>query len=148
MNISSLQYYQRFGVNPSYAEFNTEVFGAAVNQNDDQLKDEEEFVEDSVAPSTFHKRPSLGKKQKFVQTCPDLSGLVQTCPDLSKLVQICLKLNITCLNLSRFVQICSDLSSLEQTCSDLSDMSSRDQTCPDLSKHVHICSNLSRFCFV
>lgn len=54
---------KRFGVNPSYAEFNTEVFGAAVNQNDDQVDkdDEEEFVEDSVAPSTFHKRPSLGE---------------------------------------------------------------------------------------
>ena len=105
MNIFSLQYFQRFGVNPSYAEFNTEVFGAAVNQNDDQLKDEEEFVEDSVAPSTFHKRPSLGKKQKFVQTCPDLSGLVQTCPNLSK----------TKHNLPKLVQICLDLFRLVQS---------------------------------
>merc|ERR1712141_922255 len=59
---------KRFGVNPSYAEFNTEVFGADVNQNDDQIEDHnEEYVEDSMAPS-FRKRPSLGEYDPQVAT--------------------------------------------------------------------------------
>jgi len=63
---------KRFGVNPSYPEFNTEVFGADVNQIDDQVEegndDEEEYVGDSVAPSTFRKRPSLGEFDPQVAT--------------------------------------------------------------------------------
>merc|ERR1711988_825303 len=47
-----------------------EAFG--VNQNDDQVEegndDEEEYAGDSVAPSTFRKRPSLGEFDPQVAT--------------------------------------------------------------------------------